>query len=356
MDIKLTDEQKKLILALFETNPNLNSITQIVFENNNIDGRSKEGRAISSFLKSEGKTYGTTRAKSVVSVELTPEQKQILMSDRITKDTIALEAARIVFGDDTIKPLSTQHRVVMDFLKKFRPEIVDDDETPADGNWHPPKSMVTCLRRVNKWCNVSLGDKPDNLSARHRQCLEKLLIYLQTYKLEQTINCFSSLTDRLLFESEFIRATWNKPDLTSDELNLYMMICSNHIRAKHIQKRVDNLDAILSEQALDPNNEPSMRLTELIKATNEELNGCEKRIETVTSKLNGDRSERLKKNKAENANFLFLVEEFQQKESRDRMVLMAEMMNQLVEEEADRLETMNEMKARIFGIKKDELI
>ena len=51
-----------------------------------------------------------------------------------------------------------------------------------------------------------------------------------------------------------------------------------------------------------------------------------------------------------------LVEAFQEKEERDRMILMAEMQNKLVEDEANRLETMDEYKARILGISKKELL
>ena len=47
---------------------------------------------------------------------------------------------------------------------------------------------------------------------------------------------------------------------------------------------------------------------------------------------------------------------FQEKEERDRMILMAEMQNKLIEDEADRLETMDEYKARILGISKQELL
>jgi len=38
------------------------------------------------------------------------------------------------------------------------------------------------------------------------------------------------------------------------------------------------------------------------------------------------------------------------------MILMAEMQNKLIEEEADRLESMDEYKARILGISKREIL
>ena len=40
----------------------------------------------------------------------------------------------------------------------------------------------------------------------------------------QVINTYSGSEDRRLFEAEFIRSVWDKPDLTSEELNLYINV------------------------------------------------------------------------------------------------------------------------------------
>ena len=49
-NIELTQEQKNQIQEEFARNPDLKHITQTVFENDSLDGRSKEGRAVRSFL------------------------------------------------------------------------------------------------------------------------------------------------------------------------------------------------------------------------------------------------------------------------------------------------------------------
>ena len=58
----------------------------------------------------------------------------------------------------------------------------------------------------------------------------------------------------------------------------------------------------------------------------------------------------------ENASFLSIVQLFQEEEERKTMAHIAEMQKQTVREEADRLETMSEWKARILGISKDDAI
>ena len=50
MTLRLTEEQKGQIQDEFEKNPDLKHITQKVFGDDSLDGRSKEGRAVRAFL------------------------------------------------------------------------------------------------------------------------------------------------------------------------------------------------------------------------------------------------------------------------------------------------------------------
>ena len=52
--IILTEEQKKIILESFKKDANILNITKIVFEDSTLDGRSKEGRAVTKFLATNG--------------------------------------------------------------------------------------------------------------------------------------------------------------------------------------------------------------------------------------------------------------------------------------------------------------
>ena len=63
--ITLTDAQKEFALQMFQDDPNIINITKKVFEDESLDGRSKEGRAVSKFLAENGLRAQTTkRAKS----------------------------------------------------------------------------------------------------------------------------------------------------------------------------------------------------------------------------------------------------------------------------------------------------
>jgi hypothetical protein len=350
--MELTDEQKQKIEAEFEKNPDLKHITQVVFGNDSLDGRSKEGRCVRAFLITKSLDFTTTLAPKAEEVDLTSEQKQFLMGNNVERGMNALEVARLTFKDREIQPLSQQHRTVMEYLRRYRPEIVDDNEMLTTDKWLSPKSLSKSIKKVNEWAGQNFDEV--NMQTKQKKMCEKLLFYLKSPRFVHFINQYSTIADRDLFESEFVRTVWDKPDLTNDELNLYITVCTNYVRQKHIQQRIDKLNTMLNDT--DNERDLTLRLTELIKATSEELNQCEKRIESLTKDLNGSRQARLKARGEQNGSIAALVEAFQEKEERERMILMAEMQNKLIEDEADRLESMDEYKARILGISKKEIL
>jgi hypothetical protein len=351
-NLALTEKQKTQIQEEFVKNPDLRHITQIVFENDSLDGRSKEGRAVRAFLINNNLEFNTTTPQRVEEIDLTTEQREFLMSDNIERGMNALEATRLAFRDREIQPLSQQHRMVMEFLRSYRPEIVDDNDMITSDKWTPPKSLSRAIKKVNDWAGQTFDEI--SIQTKQKKMCERLLFYLKSPRFVHFINQYSTIADRDLFESEFVRTVWDKPDLTNDELNLYITVCTNYVRQKHIQQRIDRLNNMLNDT--ENERDITLRLTELIKATSDELNQCEKRIESLTKDLNGSRQARLKARGEQNGSIAALVEAFQEKEERDRMIMMAEMQNKLIEEEADRLESMDDYKARILGISKKEIL
>ena len=350
--IVLDDEQMRFVVEMFKVNPDLMDITRKLFNDEGLDGRSKEGRAVREFLAREKLDYKTHVQKKVGDISLSKSQKEFLLGDNVQVGMTALEIAKLVFKDSKIKSLSAKHRVVVDFLKNYRTDVSNANEIVTTESWTPPKTLSKALKKVNDWCGVSLDEA--DLQRKQKTLIEQLMNHLRSPRFHHFINQYSTLADRDLFESEFVRAVWDKPDLTNDELNLYVTVCTNYVRQKHIQSRIDKLNNLLNDS--DSERDVTMRLTELIKATSEELNQCEKRIESLTKDLNGSRQVRLKAKGEENGSIFALVEAFTDKEERDRMIMMAELQNKLIEEEADKLESMDDYKARVLGISKRELL
>lgn len=348
----LTEEHKAQILTEFRRDPNLMTIVRKVFKDPTLDGRCLQGRATRKFLAQQGEKAKTTLFERAEFIELTTEQKNFMMGNNIENGMTALDIARLTFKDPEISSLSLKHRAIVEFLGKYRPDVVNAREMLATDKWVPPKALSRAIKKVNDFTGSNFDELSSPTKVK-RNC-EKLLIYLQSPRFNQFINNYNKLGDRELFEAEYVRAVWDKPDLTIDELNNYVTVCANYIRQQHIQARLDKLNALLDDS--DDERDITLRLTEIIKATSEELNQCEKRIEGMTKDLNGSRTARLKTQGEQTSNILSLVQAFQEVEERGRMIMMMDMQNKLVEGEVDRLETMDEFKARILGISKREIL
>ena len=102
-------------------------------------------------------------------------------------------------------------------------------------------------------------------------------------------------------------------------------------------------------------NQDKPGLAELLKTKSDEYNQCEKRMESLINRLNGDRARRIQGQHEENASILSLVQLFQDENERQIMIKMAEMQKEAVAEEAANIESMPEWKARVLGISKGDV-
>ena len=151
------------------------------------------------------------------------------------------------------------------------------------------------------------NDRPSGRQLTHEEedCINALLRSLSAPRLIQVISNYTNMKDRELFEAEFIRATWDKPDLTSDEINLYINVCVDYINLKNITYHIEKLNTMFNE--VEDQQDMTVRLAEVLKSKTDEYDKCEKRMESLIKKLNGDRAERLKNRRQDNATIISLV-------------------------------------------------
>lgn len=346
----LTKEQKSFIDENFQRIPNLIELTRAVFKDGSIDGRSKQGRAVRAYLASRDIKYKTTKHEEVQPVVLSEEQKEFIhnySSDGMS----SFQIAQVLFPDGNVKKLGREHRTVGNFLKAFKQkERQEKRETKA--NYDSPESFEECVDLVNLYTSQDFSEK--ELKVIERKSIESMFKFLRSPRFCQIIGTYHKQEDQQLFEAEFVRATWNKPDLSSDEVNLYVNVCVDYINLKNIQGHMEKLNRMFDEA--DEQQELTVRLSELLKTKSEEYNQCEKRQESLIQRLTGDRAKRIMQKQDNNASLLSLVESFQNEEERKLMVKMAEMQKIAIKEEASNLESMPDWKARVLGISKTDII
>jgi hypothetical protein len=349
--MKLSEEQQEFIDKNHDTTPDLIELTRRVFNDADLDGRTKEGRAVREYLSQKGISYKTVNSPRGKKIDFTPEQKDFIVQ-YANEGMNSFQIAQIIFPDRVVKNLSSEQRAVVSFLKEYAPGSVRLEDSAIDENYNPPTSVEELMKKINYFSGSKLVQ--EKLTALEKKCIEYMGIFLRSPRFVMIINGFTDERDRNLFEAEFIRATWDKPDLTSDEVNLYINVCVDYINLKNIRNHIEKLNRMFNEA--EEQQDMSIRLAELLKTKSEEYNQCEKRMESLIQRLNGDRAKRVANRREENASILSLVQAFQNEEERKRMVDMAEKQKSLIKDEADKLESMPSWKARILGISKDEAI
>ena len=349
--MELSEEQKKYIDENASKIKNLIDLTKKCFDNQELDGRSKEGRAVRKYLVENAIEYKTTGTSSTEEIEFTEQQKEFILQ-QAQEGLSSLEIAKLIFPDRRVKSLSNEQRTVLGYIREVNPDFLPSQDSGALNSYVSPKSSSRIIKKINDATGLNLDDA--KLNRQKQICVEKLGINLNNSRFLKIINNYLNLEDRTLFEHEFVRLTWDKPDLTADEINLYLNVCKEVINLEVISAHLNKLNDMFD--IADDQTEMSVRLAEIIKAKSGEYHQCETRIENLTKKLQGDRAERMKKNQKENASFLSIVQLFQEEEERKTMLRIAEMQKLAIKEEAERLEGMAEWKARVLGISQEDVI
>lgn len=347
--VKLTEEQKEFINSNVDRVRDLSQLTRETFMDDSLDGRTKEGRVVREYMLSSGIDYTTRHVSKKEDISLTEEQKEFIRVNCGT-DVSSLALAKLAFPESDVRHMSKEFWAVHDFIE-FEGLDLSSSETALSVKYSPPKADSKVIKKINDW--VGAGIEEGKMTVQYKRSVESLKRFMSAPRFLQVIETYTNIEDRVLFEAEFVRASWDKPDLTTDEINLYINVCMDYIHLKRIQSAMDKLNRMFDEA--EEQQDMTIRLTEILKTKSEEYNQCEKRMESLISKLQGDRSKRIQSQVAKNASILNLVQLFQEEEERNVMVKMAEMQKKIVSVEADKIEQMPEWKARVLGIGREDI-
>lgn len=373
LKIELTDSQKEKIREAFKggNTPNLTDLVRNIFENKNIDSRSREGRLVKAYISdfNIGSFKINFREKSE-EINLTDSQKKKIEEQVDTPNFSTLSVAREIFNKKEITPLHKEHKAVRDFViflnnkkDKDNLNISEDGEFVSvsylskekkQEPYKPPNSLTQTIARINKYLNY--GWKEDSLKKSEIKLVESLMAYLKVFRFNYQINSYSRSEDRELFEDAFIRYTHDKDDLSQEEVDQFITLSNEVVIAADIQRRIDYLRMALDDMASDSEGKKiSMGLNEAINNAQTEYNQCISRQDKLYKSLTVNRSKRIEEKKSENASILNLVYAWKQEEQRARMIALAEKQREALKIEVDKLSSMDEFRAIIRGIDPKEI-
>jgi hypothetical protein len=352
-EITLTKSQEQFLLKEFEKTPDLMILIRKCFNNDKLDGRDKEGRVVREFLASHGKDFRTTKREKALDVNLSDDQKEDILR-YARENTKMMDICKIIWPDRKIFPLSNEFRSVSSYITSVDPLFLQ--RVGEDVEYRVPKTLKQLIAKINDVTKELYIE--ESISEFDKEKFETLGRYLQSPRYLDAMNRIYRLKDdRNLFEAEFIRTIWDKLDLNSDEINTCVSLCMEYISHSKIEQMIVKLNDMMNDVTSDGEGKDiAIRLTEAIKTKSEEKKACTKTQSDIQKALNQTRGERLKQKRDSSANILSLIKAFQIQEERNKMLQIAELQNRAVREEINKIESMNEWKARILGIGKGDVV
>jgi len=341
-----------------ENPPSLNELISIGFpEDPNPDGRSKNGRLTKQFLASRKiKARGAQIYQPKKKFDLEEEHKEYIAENISTMRP--LDLARIISGKEELTNLDIETRAVRDYINTLRGSTgtLHQDSTSSEVQlWKPPSTFGKALSKVNKFVYEKIDEA--KMTTAQKKCVNSLMGYLHSYRFIHQMSNFSNETDRMLFESSFVRYTNDKSDLTQEEVDQYIVLSLEVVISSSILGRTERLQNMLDETASDTEGRRiSMSLVEAIRHSQTEYNQSVTRQQKLLESLKEKRSQRLSKQIKENASILNLVQLWKDEESRIELIKLAEKQKESVRGEIKRLSSLDEVKCRIMGLTEEEAV
>jgi len=355
----LSEEQKLKLLNEWNNRPDnppsLAELVKIAFDREDLDGRSKEGKSVKQFLASRQiKPRKSHEYEAKGLIELNNEQKEYISNN--CNVMTGLEIAKILFKDETLTNLCQESRSVLDYMKSIPTNIKynnSENEEASTGDYKPPRSEERMIAKINKY----VLDGIDKSKITHGQKREVIAIisYMNTHRFIHQINLYDNESDRELFESSFVRYTYNKSDLTQEEVDQYIVLCTEVLISSSIQQTISVLQNQIDLSLQDDGKIP-MALVEASNTARKEYNDCVNRQQKLNNDLKVKRSEKLSKQVKDTASIINLVQMWKEEESRVKLIKMADLKKKSLEKEIDRLSSMDEIKCKILGISRDEIL
>lgn len=354
-DIALTSERIETIRANWDK-MGLLELTQLVFNDNKLDGRSAQGRAVRAYLSSCNLAYKTTKFEKSGPYRLSDQEKEMIRNNAASLDEGEMALLLFAGGDKSkrIEPLSKEYRAMYEYMAELGIKFNKNNEPPEEKEYRPPKSVERLIPRVNWYVTKNFSEENRRLfdfkalRPHEEKSLKALAGYMNIYRFIYQINQYQKKIDRELFESEFIRFTYNKPELTEEDIDNYIEMTAEIVNISQIERMLQIIDAKI-ESSMAGGEKMYMNFVEMAKDKRAELNQAKIRRGKLDASLNVARSKRYDEKLNRSSSILNLVEAAKLEESRREMLELAKREKLIESEEVNRLMELDDLTALMAG-------
>lgn len=359
--IILTDDQKLKILERLNNldlpPAKIKELLELIYPGQNLKATGKEGFAVRELIAEKGLEYESARQwRPKKSIDLTEEQKVFIGNNCNTM--MPLEMARILFKNPDLTNLDSETRVIQRYIKDLPKELkvlpaIEKEEINIE-DYRPPKTLEQTIARINKYVISAEYDK-DKLSEKQKKEIKKLMQYLHIHRFLVTINEYETVKERDLFESSFVRGTYNKADLTQEQLDQYIMYSTAVVDEKTLEATIKKLrmteDAALQERQTLP-----QAVADRLNDLTGKKESCIKRQNDILKSLEGERKERLRNNNQIKETVGDILAYFANESKRQHLLQLGRERREKLKEEINRIKNMADIRGEMFGVSEEELL
>ncbi len=355
-DVQLTKEQEDLILKLWNNNknspPSIEDLQKSCF-GECYDHRKSPSLAIRKFLSSRDIVINKKEIKERESIKLTKEQEEYIVNH--LKDDGPLTVARDLFRNPKIGNLHSEFRAIDNFIKSQDPRIFG---TVEQEDYHPPRRLEHMAARVNRAiADETIDNKCWEKNNTIKQYLESGIRFCHHHRFVLLASRCTDIIKRNYFENSYVSYVWNKPDLTAEELDLYIDVSQSMVQEMELDDQIILYSNYLEGATDDADGKKtSLSISEHLAGIRKEKGEIQKRRKDLIGVLQGKRSDRIDQKRKENASILNLVEAWRNEGKRKEMIEGRKKEKERLNDEIDRLNNLDAVKALIAGIDVRDLL
>jgi hypothetical protein len=288
-------------------------------------------------------------------VELTEKQKEFIV-ENVQKMNVYQLTQELFGKHPSMTALSSEGRAISAYISTLPKSTTAKTDESEEQEYRAPRTLPQVMARINRYIpnGVEQTDKP---SPKLKNDLEATIKYLNYWRLKQVINDLDDIIEKELFEATFIGYIYDKPDLTPEELDANINLCLDVVDERRLQERRDRLTTLFDGCAEDnEGKKSSVALANAISDVQNQLHQNRLRQQSARESLTGKRKDRISSELKQSGSIINLVRAWRLQEEREKMIKLAQKMEEKVAGEVDRLTSVDNLKAELFGIDKINIL
>ncbi len=233
-------------------------------------------------------------------------------------------------------------------------------ERLTDSDYKVPETDEQLLKKIIS--NVpGCQWRKSSLDAHQRKCLRFLQSNLMSLHFLRTINSIKDAGLRELFEQEFIKHVYDKPDLIPEDINSYISLASTYIDLFTVNERMYVLDKDFKvcAQGDDSSKGAAMRglIVEQIAKISKQRDDIKNQIQKISKSLTGNREQRLAKETERSQSVARIVNDCADEKKRELLINAARARNEKLKNHVHEVEGYDGVnKGEINGISIEEIL